>query len=90
MANDELDNLRLAMDVLNRRLAAVLHERAALVRHIAAWKRRRGLTIADPDREAEMLGGVTATVDPAGFSVDSLRRIFAAVFAESRALADRG
>jgi chorismate mutase len=85
----ELAALRAAMDVCNQRLAAVLHERAALARRIGTWKAARGLPAADPAREAAMLRAVRGLSANAGFDADALERIFAAVFAESRALAAR-
>lgn len=82
----ELGRLRAAMDVCNRRLAAVLHERARLVRTIGAWKQERGMAPADPAREAAMLAQVGTLADTGGFDAPALQRIFAQVFAESRAL----
>lgn len=86
----DLAELRAALDVCNRRLAAVLHERAGLVRAVAARKRAVGAPIADPAREATMLAAVAEFGAKDGFPIDALQRIFAAVFAESRALAERG
>lgn len=86
-SDDELDQLRAAMDVCNRRLAAVLHERARLVRHIGAWKRTHGLPAADPVREATMLAAATAGAPADGFPPAVLQVILAAVFAASRELA---
>ena len=50
MPPSELDALRAAMDVLNRRLVDVLHERARLCRHIGARKKANGAAAADPVR----------------------------------------
>jgi chorismate mutase len=85
-ADDELRELRAAMDVCNRRLAGVLHERARLARTIGAWKRQRGMALADAWREAAMLVQVGELASTAGFDMHALQRIFAQVFAESRAL----
>ena len=84
--DEELRRFREAMDVCNRRLADVLHERARLARTIGAWKQQRGMALADPAREAAMLGQVGALAGPGGFDAEALQRIFAQVFAESRAL----
>jgi chorismate mutase len=92
--SDELSALRAAIDVCNTRLAAVLHERAALARAAAAWKQARGLPVADPAREAAMLarigelGGMGWLSGTGGFDVPALQRIFAVVFAETRALGE--
>ncbi|MBL8728788.1 MAG: chorismate mutase [Planctomycetes bacterium] len=87
MPSDELEQLRAAMDVCNARLAAVLHERARLARTIGAWKRARGRGLADPAREASMLAALPTPAG--GFDRAALQRIFALVFAESRALLQR-
>lgn len=85
-ADQELVSLRQAMDVCNRRLAAVLQERAALARRIGAWKRVHGAPAIDPVREAAMQAGIVELGTTDGFDAAALQRIFAAVFAESRAL----
>ena len=74
------------MDVCNRRLAAVLHERARLAHVIGAWKRQRGMPLADPHREAAMLIAVRELAGAGGFDPEALQRIFLQVFVESRAL----
>ncbi|HEX5052354.1 MAG TPA: chorismate mutase [Planctomycetota bacterium] len=86
--HDELERLRAAMDVCNLRLAAVLQERARLALAIGAWKRRRGLGAADPDREAAMLAQVVQVAPAGGFAAPALEAIFGAVFAESRRLVE--
>lgn len=85
--DDELDRLRAAMDVCNRRLAAVLHERARIVRRIGALKAARGLPAADARREADMLAALCALVPADGYPPAALQSILAAVFAASRHLA---
>ena len=84
--DEELRRWREAMDVCNRRLADVLHDRARLARAIGAWKRQRGMALADPAREAAMLAQICRLAATGGFDADALQRIFAPVFAESRAL----
>lgn len=85
--DDDLDRLRAAVDVCNRRLVAVLQERGALVRRIGACKRARGLPAADPQREQAMLAVMLAAADPAGYPPDALRAILDAVLCASRDLA---
>lgn len=87
--DDELDRLRAAMDVCNRRLAAVLHERARLVRQIGACKQRRGLPAVDEGREAAMLASAGDHLPADGYPPALLRAILAAVFVASRELAAR-
>lgn len=80
----ELDSLRAAMDVLNRRLVDVLHERARLCRRIATCKRRSGRPAADPARERVMLDSLLSLPAADGFPPQSLAAILQAVFTASR------
>lgn len=84
--DEELRQLRAAMDICNRRLAAVLHERARLVRRIGAHKRDRAHPALDPQREAAMFAALADHVPADGFPADDLHSIFAAVLAASRRL----
>jgi len=86
----ELHQLRAAMDICNRRLASVLHDRAKLCRTIGSWKRQRGMVMPDAWREAAMLVHVGELASAEGFDMHALQRIFAQVFTESRALVERG
>ncbi len=85
----ELDRLRAQMDTINRRLVAVLHERAAHCRRIGAWKRSQGLAGADPAREQAMREMMLRDVAAEGFARDDLTAILDVVFARSRALVER-
>ncbi len=76
--------MRAAIDVCNRRLAAVLHERARLVRRVGTLKNARGIPAIDADREQRMLAAVVREAPADGFPPDALASIFAAVFAASR------
>jgi len=82
----ELARLRDRMDAINARLAALLHERAQLVRAIGAWKRAHRRVAIDEAREAEMMAAVMHNRPEHGYSADDLRKIFTAVFAASRRL----
>ena len=86
--DDELARLRAAMDEVNGRLVAALHDRARLCRAIGRWKRRRGVPTLDAEREAAMVAAVVHRPEVGGFSAEALRRIFAQVIAESRPLVD--
>lgn len=89
MSTDELARHRAAMDEINRRLCAVLQERARLCREIGRWKRARGMPAADPVREQAMLDTLLRDVGP-GFDPAALERLLRAVFAESRSIVDAG
>jgi chorismate mutase len=85
----ELTQWRTAIDDVNLRLVAVLHERAHLCRAIGAWKKTRGIAGPDPAREAEMLAAMTKTVPKHGFAREQLEPILRAVLAASRELVER-
>lgn len=89
MPSSELDALRAAMDVLNRRLVDVLHERARLCRRIGALKKEHGHAAADPTREQQMLAALLEPVAADGFAPTELEPILRAVFAASRAVVAR-
>ncbi len=84
--DSELQGLRAAMDVVNTRLADVLHERARLCRAIGEWKRARGVTALDPAREQQMLAAMLKVAPADGFAASDLRAIMESVFAASRKL----
>ena len=85
---ENLEQLRAQMDALNLRLRDLLQDRARLVARIGAWKRQRGLPLADPAREQQMLAALLREPGT-GFSPAALERVLRAVFAESRALAEQ-
>lgn len=89
MPPSELDALRAAMDVLNRRLVDVLHERARLCRRIGARKKALGAAAADPVREQQMLATLLGHAPADGFTPEALEPILRAVFAASRDLVSR-
>lgn len=80
----ELQRHRAAMDAVNGRLAAALHERARLCRTIGAWKRAHGVPAADPAREQAMLAALLAAAPADGLPRAELAAILTAVFAASR------
>jgi chorismate mutase len=85
----DLDDLRLAIDDVNRRLVALLHERGRLCRAIGAWKRQHGRPAVDPDREAAMRDALLRELPPDGYERAQLDAILQALFAASRDLVER-
>lgn len=77
------------MDALNAELCQVLHRRARLCRAIAVHKAAAGLPAVDAAREQSMLRELAAAPE-GGFAPAALERILGAVFAESRAIVERG
>jgi chorismate mutase len=80
----ELHFMRKAMDAINQKLVAVLHDRARLCRAIGIWKRSRGIAAADPAREDAMLERLLRMPPEDGFTASQLTTILHAVFAASR------
>lgn len=85
----ELQLMRKAMDAVNKKLVAVLHDRARLCRAIGIWKRVRGLPAADAAREAAMLATMLGNRPDDGYSPEQLTTILQAVFAASREVVER-
>jgi 3-deoxy-7-phosphoheptulonate synthase/chorismate mutase len=80
--------LRERIDAVNRRLLAVLEERAALVLEIAEHKAAQGVPSFDRRREEQMLRQVS--LEARGpLSPEELREVFSAVFRASLALQER-
>jgi chorismate mutase len=83
-----LDDLRQRIDALDERLVELLNERASCAMHIGDIKRRLGLDVYQPDREAEVLGHVrghgAATGGPLG--AEALTRVFERIIDEARRL----
>ena len=84
----ELAQWRAAIDDVNARMVAVLHERAHLCRAIGAWKRARGMPGPDPEREDEMLAAMTRELPTHGFPREQLEPILRAVLAASRVVVE--
>ena len=81
---DELMECRNAIEVVDRRLVALLAQRVALGLRAAIAKRDAGLPITDPAREAEVIANVLAAAGEQGLPADPVREIFQHVVALSR------
>jgi prephenate dehydrogenase len=75
---------RNAIEVVDRRIVALLAQRVALGLRAATAKRDAGLPIADPAREADVFANVVAAADEQGLSVGAVRDIFQRIVAMSR------
>lgn len=74
---------RARIDELDRRIVALLNERAQVVRQIGRLKREAGLPLTAPAREQEVLRNVTAGAE--ALPADSLRRIYQRILTEMKA-----
>jgi monofunctional chorismate mutase len=79
----DLERHRKKIDGIDRRVVRLLKRRFELVRAIGALKRERGLAVAQPEREAEILERVTE--GEGGREIrDFLISVYRAVFNASR------
>lgn len=76
---------RARIDDIDRKLLALLSDRARIALEIAQIKRKSGLPIHNPRREAEVLATVAAN-NPGPLSEQSIRRIWERLFEEMRNL----
>jgi chorismate mutase len=81
---EELMECRNAIEVVDRRIVALLAQRVALGLRAAAAKRDAGLPLVDLERETEVMANVVAAAREQGLPVDALRDVFQLVVAMSR------
>jgi chorismate mutase/prephenate dehydratase len=86
--DDPLQTLRQAIDEIDRRLVALLNERATLAQQVGRVKDAAQAPIYKPEREAEVLRNVAAA-NPGPLAQDSLITIFREVMSACRALERR-
>lgn len=79
MNDNELQQLRERIDVLNDTLLDLLSERAAIGRRIGEIKRNAGTPLHDPAREKEMLERLVAR-NPGPLDEAAVRGLFAEIF----------
>lgn len=81
---EELMDCRNAIEVVDRRIVALLAQRVALALRAAKAKRSAGLPIVDPSREAEVLRVVLDAAGQEGLPAEPLRDIFHRIVGLSR------
>ncbi|HTS64221.1 MAG TPA: chorismate mutase [Candidatus Acidoferrales bacterium] len=84
-ARARLDDLRILIDDVDRRLVALLNERTRTVEEIGRVKRSAALPIYEPKREAEVFVNVTST-NHGPLTPDALKRIFERIIDEMRSI----
>lgn len=82
-ASDPMEDLRRRIDALDRKMVALLNERAECAIALGHLKKARGLPIYQPAREEEVLGNVQRTND-GPLRSEALRRLFERIIDESR------
>jgi chorismate mutase len=84
-ARARLDDLRVLIDDVDRRLVALLNERTSTVEEIGRVKRSAALPIYEPKREAEVFANVTS-INHGPLTPDALKRIFERIIDEMRSI----
>jgi chorismate mutase len=89
MTKDEalasLAHCRGRIDILDRRLLALLNERTRIVEEIAEAKRAAGLAVQEPAREEEVFRNI-AEHNSGPLPEDASRRIFETILREMRVI----
>lgn len=82
---EELQAWRRRMDQIDAQLVALLNSRSACAVEIGRIKKKLGLPLYSPEREAGVLEGV-ARANPGPLDQLALRRVFERIIDESRRL----
>jgi chorismate mutase len=82
-ARVRLDECRMLIDDVDRRLVTLLNERTQVVEEIGRVKRTCDLPIYEPKREEQVFANVTGA-NHGPMSSDALRRIFERIIDEMR------
>lgn len=80
---DEMEDLRLRIDAIDRKMVRLLNDRAGCAIALGRVKKQRGLPIYQPAREEEVLGNVQRT-NAGPLQSEALRRLFERIIDESR------
>ena len=82
---DALGIHRTQIDALNVQLLRLLELRGQVVASVMEWKRERGISAHDPQREEAMLASLCGQIQ-GPYSAGQIERIFSCIFEVSRAL----
>ena len=81
----KLEELRVVIDQIDRRIVALLNERTGIVEGIGRVKRESQLPVYEPRREDQVFANVTEA-NPGPISHDAVRRIFERIIDEMRGI----
>jgi len=84
-ARARLDEFRVLIDEVDRRIVALLNERTRVVEEIGRVKRSARLPIYEPKREEQVFQNVTGC-NGGPMTIDGLRRIFERIIDEMRTI----
>jgi chorismate mutase len=82
-ARTKLEECRVLIDDVDRRIVALLNERTQVVEEIGRVKRESELPIYEPKREEQVFANITGS-NHGPMSSDALRRIFERIIDEMR------
>jgi chorismate mutase len=82
-ARRKLDELRVLIDDVDRRIVALLNERTSVVENIGRVKREARLPVYEPRREEMVFANVTGS-NQGPMTAEALKRIFERVIDEMR------
>jgi chorismate mutase len=84
-ARDKLEEYRVSIDEIDRRLVALLNERTGIVECIGRVKREARLPVYEPRREDQVFANI-ATANQGPISNEAVRRIFERIIDEMRGI----
>jgi chorismate mutase len=84
-ARAKLEEYRIKIDDVDRRIVALLNERTDVVENIGTVKRHANLPVYEPKREDQVFANVTQC-NHGPLSPDAVRRIFERIIDEMRAI----
>jgi chorismate mutase len=84
-ARARLDEYRVLIDDVDRRLVALLNERTRVVENIGRVKRAAQLPIYEPKREDQVFANITGA-NHGPLTPDAVRRIFERIIDEMRSI----
>jgi chorismate mutase-like protein len=82
-AREKLDEFRILVDDVDRRIVALLNERTRVVEEIGRVKREAALPIYEPKREDQVFENITQ-VNGGPLTREAIRRIFERIIDEMR------
>jgi chorismate mutase len=84
-AREKLEEYRVTIDELDRRLVALLNERTAIVECIGQVKREAQLPVYEPRREDQVFANIAAA-NKGPISQEAVRHIFERIIDEMRGI----
>jgi chorismate mutase-like protein len=84
-ARERLEECRVLIDDVDRRIVDLLNERTSVVEEIGRVKREAGLPIYEPKREDQVFANVTAA-NHGPITQEAIRRVFERIIDEMRTI----